>query len=103
MTRAVPYLAADAAALGDAELSPKAPALRPLSDTYLTEIEYAVDLFRRAQAGLSAEFARLRGLDVEIDWKAAEAVSSTLLHAAVMLHVRALNERSRRAAGRRAA
>lgn len=93
-----PYLAADAAALGDAELSPKAPALRPLSDTYLVEIEYAVDLFRRAERGLSAEFARLRGVDVEIDWNAVQRAMGTLLGTAVVLHVRALEERQRRRA-----
>lgn len=98
---AAPYLAADAAALGDAELLPKAPALRPLSDTYLHEIEYAVDLFRRAQAALSAEFLRLRGIDVEIDWKAADAAGNALLHAAMSLHLRALGERARRVAARR--
>lgn len=97
-----PYLAADAAALGDVELAPKAPAYRPLSDTYLHEIEYAVDLFRRAQGGLSAELERLRGVDVEIDWNAASAAVGTLLHVAVVLHVRALVERQRRAARRTA-
>lgn len=97
-----PYLAAEAAAAGDAELI-QARTPRPLSDTYLHEIEYAVDLFRRAESGLSAEFARLRGLDVEIDWNAVQAALGTLLGSAVMLHVRALQERQRRAAVRRPA
>jgi len=93
-----PYLAADAAALGDAELLPKASALRPLNDTALVEIEYAVDMFRRADRGLSAEFSRLRGLGLEIDWNAAQRACMTLVQTAVLLHLRAQQEHERRRA-----
>lgn len=70
---AASYLAADAAALGDVELAPKAPALRPLTDTVIQELEYAATLFQRADRAVCAELVVLEAAGVALD---GEAVSN---------------------------
>lgn len=91
------YLDADAARLGDAELPRTVPVpLRTVTDTVLQEIDYAVDLFRRADSAVSGEVAILRALVPGIDWFAVHDASRTLLQAALGLHVYALQARAAR-------
>lgn len=85
------YLDADASALADREP-------RPLTDSALLELEYAADLFRRADSALSAEVSRLSGLAVQIDLGAVRKACNTLVCAAVELRIHALREHERRAA-----
>lgn len=98
---AAAYLDADASALADREHTNRdtnTNRSRPLSDTLLQEIEFAADLFRRGGGAVSDELARLRGVDVPLDWQAVDRACTTLLSAAVVLHIRALREHERRAA-----
>lgn len=94
---ATPYLEPVAASLGDLESSPRARP-RPLTDSMLEEIDYAADLFRRADKALTAELDVLEGVDAEIDWKGAREACMRLLSLSVVLHIRAMHERERRAA-----
>ena len=92
------YLEADAARLADSELPRTVPVPLPtVTDTALVELDYAVDLFRRVDQAVSAEVAVLRGLPLQIDWSAVQRACSTLVGAAVAMHVCALQERARRA------
>lgn len=100
------YLDADASALADREhtnthTNTNRPHLvrapLPLTDSHLNEVEYAASMFKRGCGEFSAELTHLRGLDVPIDWEAVDRACTTILMAAVVLHIRALRERERRA------
>jgi hypothetical protein len=92
----IPYLQAEAAALGDRELSPRA---RPaLSATLLQELEYGADLFRRAEKAVTVELSLLQGLDVGIDWKAAQEACNVLQRTAVAMHIRTVQHHELEAA-----
>lgn len=96
MTLKTPYLATEAATLGDRELSPRArPALSP---TMLKELEYAADLFRRAEKAVEVELTILRGLDLGIDWNAAQRACDVLQRTAVAMHIRAVQHHEMAAA-----
>lgn len=97
---AAAYLDADASALADREhtnTDANTNRPRPLTDSALLELEYAADLFRRADGALSSEIARLRGLPVHIDLSSVQKACNALVCAAVELHIHALRERERRA------
>jgi hypothetical protein len=104
---AAAYLDADVSTLADREhtnthTNTNRPHLvrarRPLTDAHLSELEYAVDLLRRADKGISAELAVLHGLDLEIDWGAVQRACCTLVSTAVLLHLRVKREHARRSA-----
>jgi hypothetical protein len=93
------YLAADAARLADAEPPRTVPVPLPtVSDTHLTELDFAADLFRRADRALSGEVEVLRGLPLGIDWSAVQDACRTLVSTAVQLHIHALQARAGRPA-----
>lgn len=93
------YLDADAARLGDAEPPRTVPVPLPsVTDTVLTELDYAVDLFRRAERSVSAEMAVLRGLPLSIDWSAVASACFVLMSTAVAMDIHVQVERARRAA-----
>jgi hypothetical protein len=94
------YLDADASARADREhTNTHTNTNRPrLTDSALLELEYAADLFRRADSALSSEIARLRSLPVQIDLAAVLKGCNALVCAAVELRIHALREHERRAA-----
>jgi hypothetical protein len=118
---AAAYLDADASALADREHTnthtntntdmrqppgggqsqgaklPASWAPHQLTDSTLLELEYAADLFRRADSALSSEVARLRGLAVQIDLAGVQKACNALVCAAVELRIHALREHERRA------
>jgi hypothetical protein len=61
-------------------------------------MEYAVDLFRRADKGISAELAVLGALDLGIDWNELQRACNTIVRAAVLLHLSVQLERAGRPA-----
>jgi hypothetical protein len=98
------YLDADASARADREHTNThtntntARPRRPLSDVALAEMEYAVDLLRRADVAISDELPVLRGLGLEIDWALIQRACNTLVQTAVLLHLRVQLERAGRLA-----
>lgn len=95
------YLDADAARLGDAELPRTVPLpvpVRTVPDHVLFELDYAVDLFRRADHAISKELPILRGLHLDLDWSAVHAACFTLVSAAMAMHLHALGARAGRPA-----
>lgn len=92
------YLDADAAALGDRENTNTHTNTnrRRLTDSHLQEMEYAVDLFRRADKSVSAELAVLGAVDIGIDWEDVRQACNTLMRTAVLLHLRVQLERAGR-------
>jgi hypothetical protein len=91
------YLDADAAALADRE--PRQSARRrPLTPASLEEMEFAVDLLRRADKAISSELAVLQGLNLGIDLEDVQRACSTLVGTAVLLHLRVQLERAGRLA-----
>ena len=66
------------------------PAARHLTPVIITEMEYASDLLRRAEAAITKEFAVLRAGGVQIDHTAASRLSFDLVSMAVQLHMLAL-------------
>lgn len=95
---AAAYLDADASALADREHTNTHTNRRRLTDSHLQELEYAVDLFRRADKGVSAELDVLRGLDLGVDWGTVQRACHTLVQTAVLLHIRVQLERAGRPA-----
>lgn len=63
----------------------------------ITELEYASDLLRRAEASISREFDVLRGAGVKIDGIATTALCFTLVSMAVQCHMLARDARAARA------
>jgi hypothetical protein len=97
---AAAYLDADASTLADREHTNTHTNTnrRPLTDSHLVEMEYAVDLFRRADKGISAELAVLGALDLGIDWNELQRACNTIVRAAVLLHLSVQLERAGRPA-----
>ncbi len=93
------YLDADVARLGDAAPLRTVPVPLPsVTDTVLTELDYAVDLFRQAERSVSAEVAVLRGLSLSIDWSAVASACFVLMSTAVAMDLHVQVERARRSA-----
>lgn len=96
---ATAYLDADVARLGDAEPLRTVPVPVPtVPDTVLTEIDYAVDLFQRADRAIVAEADVLGTLVPEVDWFAVRSACCTLVHAALGMYVYAAQARAGRPA-----
>lgn len=93
---ATPYLAEEAAALGDRELSPR---LRPVSDTIILELEYAIGLFRRAEKAINDELNVLAAAGINLDVKAASSVPYDLMRLAVLAHIAVVHSKEARANG----
>lgn len=87
------YLAADAARQGDAELA-KA---RTVTDTVLTELEYAGDLFQRLQTVIDSELAVLRAAGVKFIGYAPMRASFDLADLSAQLRLQAMLARAGRA------
>jgi len=93
------YLDADVARLDDAAPLRTVPVPLPtVTDTVLVELDYAVDLFRRAERSVSAEMAVLHGIPLSIDWSAVASACFVLMSTAVAMDLHVQVERARRAA-----
>lgn len=90
------YLAADAARLGDAEL-PRTVPLRTVTDTVLQELDYAGDLFQKAQEVIDQELTILAAAGVFIS-PAARRATSDLCQLAANVRLQALLARTGRSA-----
>jgi hypothetical protein len=91
-----PYLEAEAAALGDREMSPRVP--RPLSDTILEELDYTADLIQRADKAISAAIYRLEGSGVHVMGTASLSASAGLSQLGALLQIMAICTRAGRKA-----
>lgn len=91
----IPYLGAEAAALGDRELaSPRVRRPTPhITDSMLAELEYAADLCQRASQAVGDSLARLAGAGVNLGHHGAQSVSMDLMGIAVLAHIAVLRSK----------
>jgi hypothetical protein len=90
------YLAADAAALGDVE-PPRAAPRRPTPHHILEELEYAGNLFQRAQEAIDAELHILEAAGIHIAGYAPKRVTLVLNQLAGAVRMEAMLARAGRA------
>jgi hypothetical protein len=91
------YLAADAARAADAEL-PRTVPVRTVTDTVLTELEYAGDLFQRLQTVIDSEMAVLRAAGVKFVGYAPLRASFDLADLSAQVRLQAMLARAGRPA-----
>lgn len=103
LSAATSYLATLAAALGDKELPPSlghqpAPPSGP-SPYIVQELEFAADLFQRAEAAIRGELDVLAAAGISLDPVAAMAVQAYLVRLSACAKIRALESQEARANG----
>jgi hypothetical protein len=95
MTAATPYLAAEAATQGDKELPPWCHPRKVIPSHVLLELDYAANLFQRAERAVAAELALLSAAGIPLDVAASLRVQAGLSSLAALAQLTAIRERAR--------